>query len=364
MSTSTDNAELVNKVQNKLRSMSGEPAIELDSIGEQTESEPETEEESSEPTDSTDDESVESEGGDESEPAGESGVEEEASEEAASESDDDPTLPDAHIRSLKAYEWTEDEIKEALDNDPDGFSKIAEKVHNTRVKESQKWAELGRQRKQDSQPEQSQPQQSQSPNQQTQSATPNNGLTPIDVEALKKEYGDDELVERLAGPVNQAIQQVNQMLPVLEQSQQYTQQAQQSQLEQMVDSFFQSDTMKPYQDLYGPSFQSADDTQYEQRQKVLETADALVVGAQAQGRDLNFREAMQLAHDLASGDFKSQQARAELKSKVQKRNKGKTQRPSKSATSTAANNTTPKKPASEDELVARTQERLQKAGLG
>jgi len=62
---------------------------------------------------------------------------------AASESDA-PTLPAAYRRSLKAAEWTDEEIDQAAKTQGAGFLSFAKKVHESRNAEVNRWAELGR----------------------------------------------------------------------------------------------------------------------------------------------------------------------------------------------------------------------------
>lgn len=285
---------------------------------------------------------------------------ESADDDAESDPDDDgeaaadeaPTLPDAHRRSLIAYGWTPDEIEEALTDDPDRFSRTAEKVHSSRVKQSSEWAQLGREKRAEQTP---------SPNPQPQAGDPaKSSLQAVDVAKLKEEYGDDELIDRLATPLNQAVEQINQLLPVIEQSKQLQQQAAEQQLQQAVDGFFQSPSMTSYNELYGESFSNASQEQFDRRQKVLATADAIIIGAAAQGRQLDFNEAMSHAHDIESAEFRTKAVRDELQGKVQKRTRNITQRPAKKATSSSASQRQ-SGPLTEEQLRRRVQKRLDAA---
>jgi hypothetical protein len=44
-------------------------------------------------------------------------------------------------------------------------------------------------------------------------------LKPVDAAALKKQYGADELIDAIVGPVNATIEQINKMLPAVQQTQ-------------------------------------------------------------------------------------------------------------------------------------------------
>ncbi len=151
---------------------------------------------------------------------------------------DAPTLPDSHRRALVAKGWDPDEIDKNLAQYGTEFLKLSSKVYTDRNAETALWAESGRLAKE--QQEQSQispapvspaPQPASTP--QTPSA-----IQPVDVEALKQEYGEDALIDRLAAPVNATINAINAILPQLQQAQQAAQQTEIERLSQQVDEFF------------------------------------------------------------------------------------------------------------------------------
>ena len=236
-----------------------------------------------------------------------------------------PVLPAAYRRSLKAYEWTDDEIDNALKNGGDGFVNSAAKIHATRSKEVAQWAELGRKAK-------AQQQAPSTPQPSTSVAADNGVLAPIDPVALKKVYGDEPLIDRLVTPLNAAISRINAFtqkhIPVIEQYQQQSQQAAQDSLTKSVDSFFADSSLKEFHDHYGKESSKLSPEQTQARIKVLEMADALVGGANVQGRRLGLNEALQLAHDATSSDVKTQTVRQQIASDLQKRQAGMTLRPS------------------------------------
>lgn len=310
------------------------------------------------------------------EPAAPEGDEDEEDEEpddseaAADEGDqpsDAPTLPDAYRRSLKAYGWEDEEINQNLRNLGDSFVKTAERIHGNRNAEVQQWAEAGRQARSQQEPQQNapapaagQPAAAQ-PAQQTGQAP--SQLQPVDVEKLKKEYGDDEMVDAIAGPVNAVVESINQILPQFQQTQQAAEEARLNEVGQKVEEFFGDDSLQPYQEFYGDPKSGLNEQQVQAREQVLDTAYNLMLGAQSlQGRQLPLREALEHAHQIAAKDQQASAVRKSVKKEAKARNKGISQRPrSRSAASPTATRSQDAPPKTREELEQRTKERLARA---
>lgn len=249
-------------------------------------------------------------------------VEQPEGEEAAEEGDPStPTLPAAHKRSLLAYDWTEDEIAASMKTDPEGTIRIAERVHKSRSAEIAQWADLGR-KAQRLEPDSSaiveQPKFT-------------GQLPTIDVEAMKKKYGDDGMVSEVVAPVNAVISELNKILPGLIESAKSIQSTQAEKVTQDIGSFFTSPDMKAYEAHYGgESLDDLTDEQYQNRFKVAELADAMIAGAAQQGRRLSVTEALGYAHDSLSSKLRAAAIRTEVRGKVAKRNASLSLKPSKS----------------------------------
>ena len=244
---------------------------------------------------------------------------EEPSTEAAA--DDAPTLPAAYVRSLKAAEWSDDEIKSAFKSQGTGFLTFARKVHETRNAEIAKMAELGWQAKAGKTGPVAQPA--------APAAIPQGALAKLDMEELRKKYGDDELLNVLVGPVNGVIDRINAVLPQVTAAQKRTDQAANDTLGKQVEGFFAGVELKPFKEFYGDGpVHKLPEAQIETRRQVLEYADALCAGAAFQGRTLPVEEALTMAHDAISAKFKKSAAREEIRGELQKRNKGLSVKPS------------------------------------
>lgn len=320
----------------------------------------EDEEEPVEEDEPADDEPVD----DEEEPSGE---EEDAQVAAAEEGDVDPnapTLPDPYRRSLKARGWTDEDIDQNLTALGDRFLNIAANIHQSRNDELATFAAAGRQARQQSQQPASQPEPS------TDSTSPSGEFkvpSPVDGDALKKnlrdKYGDDEmldeLVDSLLNPVNGAIEAVNAIVPSLQQGQQAATQAANDQAVKEVEAFFADESLAPYKELYGDEQKGPlTQQQVDNRNEVLDQAFSIKLGAeQLRGQRLSVAEAMRLAHELVSKDYKETAVRRKITKQAKKRTKGITLKPGKSKGGPSSSET---KPATRSELEKATRKRLQK----
>jgi len=252
----------------------------------------------------------------------------EAEAEAAGQEADSPTLPAAYRRSLLASEWTDKEIDDFFVSNPDGAMVFAEKVHRTRNAQTAQFAAAGREA-------QAQAQRTNAPE-----APPPEmpgGFERIDTDALIDKFGgNEEVIAAIAGPMNKVIDQMNVALPKINANVEASENTRRQSLGQAIEDFFTGADMKSFAGIYGDS--SADslavptDDQQQSRDKVLETADAIMTGARMQGRQLTVPEALTMAHDSLSVEYRTEVARTELKTKVKKRASGVTLKPSAAKT--------------------------------
>ncbi len=85
--------------------------------------------------------------------------------------------------------------------------------------------------------------------------------------------------------------------------------------------------MKPFHDIYGKDSRDITEGQLTERNKILQQASALVVGARYQGRDLNLESALQLAVDSVTGGRKEEVARQSIQKTLKDRNQAITMKP-------------------------------------
>jgi len=243
---------------------------------------------------------------------------------------DDPdalTLPDAHRRSLEAYGWTEQDITENLNLLGEKFLQTAERMHNNRNKELTAWAEEGRKARDG---QQSQEQERQAPVQPSTSEGSVNAIPTLDVEKLQEKYGDDEIIAEIVGPFNKMAESVNAMIPQIQASHKEIESAQAEQVSRFVDSFFGSDELKGYQELYGNPADGLNNDQIEARNNLLQTAFDIVTGARNLRRqEVPLQDALMNAHDIVSRDFTEHAIREKIKQSAKPREKGISLRPTK-----------------------------------
>jgi hypothetical protein len=310
------------------------PEVETTEVAETTEGEPaaETETPAEETTEGSEAASEEKPG---EQPAADSGL---------------PILPAAYRRSLKGYEWTDDEIDAALKQGGQSFVTTASKLHQNRNTELARWADAGRAARQ----------QQQAPG--AQSAQPstqqrdNDDLSPVDVAALKAKVGDEELAAAIVDPINRVVERTNRVAQQVRESQYRAQQAELETLNKQINQFFGGKELEPYKEVYGAGAATDSQGQMAARNKVLEYADALIGGARLQGRQLSNAEALQMAHDSVTGPIKDQAARTKLVAQVKQRERGITMKPNARGTGTGQS-----KPAGRSELEKRVQMGLRKA---
>lgn len=297
-----DRAELEASVAEGLSKVFADDSDELENLPAESETETPTPPHNREPE-------KEAEAVDAEEKVAEAEVEAKPEKEAVAAPKGGSTLPAAYRRTLKAYEWTDEEIADALASGGDKFVASAAKMHQTRSKELQQFAAAGRAARN------------------TQNGTKQveiEAATPVDVAALAKVYGDEKLINDLAGPLNKTVAQINAALPRIKAMEQVAQQAQLEQLGKQVDNFFVSaDGVEQY----GKTAATATDDQLTARMKVLELADALRAGSRQQGQNLNFDDALQLAYDATSTVSKTTTARKDIVKTLEARQRSITLRP-------------------------------------
>ena len=329
----------------------GDMLAKLDDDGEDDIEEDDIEDADEDEDDIDDDDEVEgdeeADENDEIEDDGTSDNEEEEESEAAADlvdlDDDAPTLPDAFRRSLVAYGYTDAEINRDFNKHGPAFVSTAAGIHSQRNQELAAWSAAGRAARDGDNV--SHPANDQSAE-----------LQKLDVDALKAEFGDDAMIDQIAARINPIIDRVTAMVPGIEKVQTDAKEQANAQLRKTVEGFFVSDDIASrYSTVYGDGNKTLNEPQLLNRQRVLEEADALVTGAQLQGRNLTVEQALQNAHDMVSHEFVQQATRKSIKKEAKTRNRGISQKPAnrgKSKTKYVG-------PArTRDELYDRTDQRL------
>lgn len=260
-----------------------------------------------------------------------------------------PTLPSAHRRSMLAADWTDEEIDEfLLDAQATGTltraREMALRIHDKRSNEIASWAELGRQKKAEAE------------GGTAQTSTTEAAFEEIDIEAVAAEYGQEDMLRAILGPVNSMIRQMQTMLPDLTEGVHVVRQQQKAARLDSINRFFASDDMKPFEELYGAGpTEKVEQKFMDKRSAVLAQADLILSGAQVAGENIDALTAMQMAHESVSAEFRAKSASKTVKRRMKKRSAGVSLRPN-------ARGTTPEtkggKPKNREQLERDTARRL------
>lgn len=268
-----------------------------------------------------------------------------------------PTLSDQMERSLIAYGFTKEQITQNAKAMGAGFLQFAAQVHANRRSEIAQWSQAGRVAKQNGLAGEQGGNQQQAPKQDAKPIVSFDQKAVVD--GLQKKYGNDpmvaDIVEAMSAPMNAALAAINAVLPDLQAGQKEVKSQGEQALLKEINGFFTGDTLKPYAALYGDGKKGLTPEQREVRNRLLEEADALSLGAKMQGRSLTTAEALTAAHDIVSSDFKVTAARQSVRKESKQRERGIQQRPSNRAKPSTGNLTM-------DQFEKRTAERL--AALG
>jgi hypothetical protein len=258
------------------------------------------------------------------------GQQETDEDDAEAAADDAPSLPESWRRALTWAGWTEAEIDEGLSKAPDTLRDTAERLHMKRAEQAAEWGRKGREHIEQSRSGgENRGDETVSSLKQPKSANVD-GIPLIDVAALKDEHGDDPLIDKIVGPVNDILDRINKVLPAINDATDGFSRLESDRIGQMVDDFFGQKHVEPYRQFYGESFQTASDEQLDNREQVLTLADAIMAGAELQGRELTTSEALEFAHLSIAAEFKTAAVRDELVKSVRKRGQSVSVRPSRS----------------------------------
>jgi hypothetical protein len=248
-------------------------------------------------------------------------------------------VPDEIRRSLKNYNHTDEEIDAEFKRDPEGFMRHAKFVHATRQKEIEAYSRMGQQ--------QLPPAVSQALQQPVVAQGGDFQSDLQEIEKFEKLYPNDPAAKFMA---KQARDNLNYRV----QQHQVHSSAVMASTQQAVDGFFSQESMKPYTEHYKDAAK---------RNKVIETAAAIINGGRIQGRNFSLNDALIMAHDATASPVMKAAARKEITDEVAKRNAALTQRNQVGApdAATPGDDSKKKKTAlSRQEIVNRAGERLKK----
>ncbi len=318
-------AELVDAVQAKLDLLNGDtPDTDEEEQEEQEEKEEQEEQaddEESTPEKTGDDDDASQADDDDSTPEEKAEKAEKAAKDAAGD-EEEVSLPDAYSRAAVHQGWTPEEVKKFFEADPELAIKTLAKIHESTNKLSADFASLGRA--------------SREPADKTtdhMTATEANAAATAgdstELAAIKEEYGADSSVAKMFESMQEQLAS-SKTVASTQQNEAVTEQLDEA-TATLIDQFFSDPSMKSYEDFYGEGKDAAKLTQgqIDERWKVMDMADSIILGSKAQGRNVTVQEAMDMAHLSISEPVREQAVRNELKAKIVKRSMGLTLKPAK-----------------------------------
>lgn len=241
-------------------------------------------------------------------------------------------LSDAYNRAALHRSWTQEEIDDFYESNPELANKTFAKIYEEVNRVSQEYANMGRKRKEQSSATVEQP---------AEHKVESPEFKGVDVDTLRKEYPDEE-------PLMKVIELLNEQNKSLAESRTAQESAQPTGLspeqeraliqesaaiEQQVDTFFGSDGLKPYSDFYGKLDKSATDWnalmpgEKANRWAVIKMMDEMITGARVYGRDMNVDEALRLAHLSVTEPIREKIIRKTIQDSVTKRSDSLTLKP-------------------------------------
>jgi len=263
--------------------------------------------------------------------------------------DESTKITDAEIRAAKHYEYSDEDIKKLTDTDPVLAKKTFAKMLRDENNLSKKFSEAGMK---------------------LVAATAVPPSTPVvkpemkkvDIEALRKEYEGDPIVDVLAAVVANADAMAAQLAarPAAEsfteseatRQVRVARQQEDAAISQQIDGFFLRPDVKALKSFYGDTSVDSegqpvpkekrnwDDTltpnQLRNRWKVMQEANLIIQGAKSQGIEMPLEEAFDRAHLLTTADVREQAIRTKIKAEATKRQAGLTLAPSSSKAVPAA----------------------------
>ena len=269
-------------------------------------------------------------------------------------------IEDNLVRAAVHQGWTQDEIKDFMQLDPDRARSTFKKIYETNNSLSKNWADMGR-------AQLSQGVKEQPDTKSKEKDKPKIEFKGVDIDALKKQYDGDPIVDLVGQQQEQnkilfdMVQDLRETISTRPQSgaqdQRAVADAGAAAIAKQIDTFFKQDDMKLYDDFYG-SGDNLTPGQAANVNAVLELADQISAGRALQGLDTTVDEALTQAHLLISEPIREKTVRNNIVSSLKKRSKSLSLRPAGQKRDVNAAEHT--KPQTQAEIVENAAARLAK----
>lgn len=239
------------------------------------------------------------------------------------EEDDKPALPDSHYRAALRMGWTAEEIGELYDKSPEAAKRMVAKCYESVNAASQQLGRLGVLAQKAKQAEQATP-----------AAQPqaDDRYAKL-INRVKDHYGEDDPTAEVLAELLKDKQQAAQQPQAKQDAIPKRTVEEEIAARQQIQTFFSSDEMKAYDELYGSDDTLAGDLskltpgQRANRIEVCNRAQLILYGAEAAGMEMSTAEALERAHLEIAAPMAEQIVRTRLAKSARKREKGVTLRP-------------------------------------
>jgi len=283
--------------------------------------------------------------------------------ESTSEAETKDEIPDAYIRAAIHQKWSQKDVDDLVESNPELARRTFENCYNSVVQASRDFSEIGRAK-------------IELDRQQAVKQTVTETVVQEDPKAtaliakLRKEYADDPLIEVVIKdleskpkPVQQQIQPASQQQQGYEVATARHNAAANAAIDQRVSSFFGADDMKLYDKFYGKLElgqipEDLSNGQQQNRLAVLQEAEFIMAGHGVRGQKIEVEQALERAHLIVTEPIRTQVVRDSLKATATKRKKSMTLRPSDSKRSSDSMATNSSKPRNRQELENAVQQKL------
>ena len=274
-------------------------------------------------------------------------------------------IPDAYIRAAIHQKWSQKDVDELIESNPELAKRTFENCYNSVVQASRDFSEIGR-----AKIELDRQQVGVQTAQQTAPEVIEDSDTTALIVKLQKEYPDDPLIDVVIAGLKTKPKSV-QTQPVSQQQQGYEiatarhNVAANAAIDQRVNSFFGADDMKLYDKFYGKLElgqipEDLSNGQQQNRLAVLQEAEFIMAGHGVRGQKIEVEQALERAHLIVTEPIRTQVVRDSLKATATKRKKSMTLRPSESKRSSDSMTTDSSKPRNKRELEQSVQQHLNK----
>lgn len=237
--------------------------------------------------------------------------------------DDKPALPDSHYRSMLRMGWTAEDIGELYDQSPEAALRMAKKCYDSVNSMSKQLGQLGIAAQKAKETPVVQP-----------TSQPSGRLDKL-IEKVKDHYGDDDPMAEVLMEVLKERRQPE-PAPAAAQEPAIPQRTVDEEIaaRQQIQTFFGSDDMTAYADLYGEDNSLVGDWskltpgQRANRIEVCNRAQVLLYGAAAAGMEMGTAEALERAHLEVSAPMAEEIVRSRIAKSAKKRERSVTLKPS------------------------------------